>query len=262
MSVIIIFALFVFLLGWGMLIFLPTVDPGLTGPGFYKLILSVVLGLCSMALLTLLVFAHSLSEWRFAGLLACGILLLLMLFFQVKDHYTKKFITVFLMLHFLFAVTFLSFIPSLFSVKEKIYLFLASLLLGNVTFTMLLGHYYLVVPKLTVAPLIKNLYLFWTLLSAQLLLVLSSSHISSLWLEIFHIFMGLEVGHDIFLLVIFLFQQLSLYIVLPLLSYFTYKLCLMRSTQSATGILYVMVFFVLISEMLDIYFLFFQKWMV
>ena len=44
------------------------------------------------------------------------------------------------------------------------------------------------------------------------------------------------------------------YLIIGIMSYFTWKLVKMRSIQSATGILYVMTFFVFIGELISTFF--------
>ncbi len=43
------------------------------------------------------------------------------------------------------------------------------------------------------------------------------------------------------------------YLAIGVLSWFAWRLCKMRSIQSATGVLYIMVFFVFVGELLSIY---------
>lgn len=124
---------------------------------------------------------------------------------------------------------------------------------------MVLGRYYLVVPKLTVKPLLLGLKIYWLLLALKLILIYPYQHIANFWHTFYQ---ALVIGSsasthmDVSDLALIFFQQLSEYIANPIISYFAYKLCLLRSTQSATGLFYVMVFFALISEMLSLYLLY------
>jgi len=138
------------------------------------------------------------------------------------------------------------------------------LMAGNILFTMILGHYYLVVPKLTVKPLLLNLKFLFGLLVTRLLIVFFYGQTLSFWKSLLLVFFpaslflssGSDVGlgEDVFKLVLFLFQQISCYVAIPILAVFSYKLCLMRSTQSATGIFYVMVFFSFVGDLVTLYF--------
>lgn len=43
------------------------------------------------------------------------------------------------------------------------------------------------------------------------------------------------------------------YVAPLILSFFTYKLCRLRSLQSATGVLYIVEFFVIVGELISVY---------
>lgn len=124
---------------------------------------------------------------------------------------------------------------------------LTSFLLGNIVFCMLLGHWYLVVPKMNEMILYKSFRFFFLALFMRFILSCWPIVTNSLsWQQ----FYAQASSWD---WMIFLMRYLWGYVMLALLGYFTRKLILMRSLQSATGVLYVMVFFVFIGEMIGLY---------
>ncbi len=125
----------------------------------------------------------------------------------------------------------------------------SSLLLGGVVLAMVLGHWYLVARKLSFAPLRRVTAVLLFVLAARLVLVGASvSAQASLWSEMlnqggwtdFFLRSGLFIGAR------FLFGLL-----LPLaLMILVWRCVKIESNQSATGILYVVVAFVLIGEII------------
>lgn len=134
------------------------------------------------------------------------------------------------------------------------YLFLLSsaVFLGITHYAMLLGHYYLVVPKLTEKPLLVSLKIFWFLLVVKLIFSGYATFQASGYLSEGSV---LGDGYTFNWLVISM-RWLWGYGALATLSWFAWKLCRMRSIQSATGVLYIMVFFVFVGELLSAYLFF------
>ncbi len=120
-----------------------------------------------------------------------------------------------------------------------------ALVLGASSVSMLLGHWYLVVPKLPISYLkILTVSLIATILirSGILAYVLVESWPSLQSMRFFEMY-GM-----------FFFQRVVLGLVLTLvLSILTYFCVRIRSTQSATGILYVVLVFCLIGEIIASY---------
>lgn len=123
------------------------------------------------------------------------------------------------------------------------------LMLGSVTFSMVLGHWYLVNPRLTVEPLKKGI-----IVSAVVLII------KAIWTtgfavqnpEFFDQGTSLGMGY-IFNWIMFLMRFGWGYIVIGVMAYYAYRLAKMRSTQSATGVLYAMTIFVFIGELVSNY---------
>lgn len=116
----------------------------------------------------------------------------------------------------------------------------AALLLGTSMTAMLLGHWYLIAHNLSIAPLLRLHYAMFIAFGLRLVCVLvllavalastSLDQLSWLWLS-------LRIGAGL--------------LGAGILGYMAYASARIRSTQSATGILYVVVVFVLVGELTD-----------
>jgi hypothetical protein len=123
-------------------------------------------------------------------------------------------------------------------------------LLGISHFAMLLGHYYLVVPKLTEEPLLYCLYIFWILIFLRII----SSLAVILTVGLPYLEEGTPLGDGYIYNWLFIsMRYLWGYIAPLILSFFTFRLCKLRSIQSATGVLYIVEFFVIVGELISIY---------
>ncbi len=125
----------------------------------------------------------------------------------------------------------------------------SALYLGIITYAMILGHYYLVVPKLTVRPLIKSVIILWTLMFLKI--ATAGFELYEKW-DFFTEGTRLGAGFSFNWLLLSM-RGLWGYVVIGIMSYFVWKLVRMRSTQSATGIFYAMTFFVLVGELTAAY---------
>jgi len=127
---------------------------------------------------------------------------------------------------------------------------LSSLALGSVVVCMILGHWYLVEPGMSVRPLRRTAALFIGAVAAR---TLAGGFTSVLvWNDLVA---GLLAGGGV-LDILFFCQRVLFGLALPLaLSWMIWQTVKIRSTQSATGILYVAVVFVLFGEFLSHYLL-------
>ena len=123
--------------------------------------------------------------------------------------------------------------------------------LGGVLYAMLLAHWYLIEPKLTTAPLRRVLLLFATTEGVKLALIVG--------VVAFHwphwvaaeggLLRAFTLGNALFIA-----MRLFLGVLAPLgLTWMTWKTVEIRSIQSATGILYTAVVFVLFGEVISAY---------
>lgn len=128
----------------------------------------------------------------------------------------------------------------------------STLLLGSVTFSMILGHWYLVTPKLSEKLLLKGVHIMIGILVLKV--ILTTVMIGMDW-QLFQ--SGAEGAMGYMFNWIMLSMRVGWgYLVVAGMSYFTWRLVRMRSIQSATGVLYAMTFFVFIGELISSYFFF------
>ncbi|HWP47642.1 MAG TPA: hypothetical protein VNM22_10815 [Candidatus Limnocylindrales bacterium] len=134
----------------------------------------------------------------------------------------------------------------------------SALLLGSASFAMVLGHWYLVTPDLSIDPLRSLSLLFIGSLILRLVLILLT--LGLYWTEgetgrqLLEILLNLK-GYGVFFWFRLLFGLLA-----PLAcSYMIWETVKIRSTQSATGMLYVTMLFVLAGELLARFLLFVTK---
>ncbi len=122
-------------------------------------------------------------------------------------------------------------------------------LLGVITYLMVMGHWYLVTPKLSVRPLDIGIKICWVVLVLKILWSTTNSF------ENAHYFSAgtTKAGGYAFNWMMLLMRYLWGYVVIGVMSFYTWRLIKIRSTQSATGILYAMTFFVFVGELISIY---------
>lgn len=224
-------------LGWGVLAFSCLADTKATGVGFVKLIH----GVCGAALMcaTALALALSTSSTLLLYALVLGCLLL-----SYKTHGERKTPA----LWALFAIENALLLTLLFVFFKQawgpfFYALSSIAILGIIVTSLLLGHWYLVVPKLSERPLKRAIGLLWGILLLKLTLSLSV-----VW--------GQEGGESSFYWLALSMRFLWGYVIVGVMSFFTWKLVSMRSLQSATGMLYAMTFFVFIGEIISGFFFF------
>lgn len=119
-------------------------------------------------------------------------------------------------------------------------------LLGIVTYSMVLGHWYLVVPKLSEKPLVIATLILWIIMAIK---------VSWTGFEVFenadYFESGTLKGAGYSFNILLLSMRVAWgYLVIAVMSWFAWKLIRMRSIQSATGMLYAMTFFVLVGELM------------
>lgn len=238
---------FLLSLAFGTQLFSPVVNTKLTGVGFYKLGTSIVIASLILALGVdyFMNPAIGQTEWLCYAILISSNVLTSILH---KDQKT------FLMwgIYLLQVVTFciLGFHVFSFEPNWIMTFFMSMSLLGISNFSMLLGHYYLVVPKLSEEPLIYCLYIFWMVIFLKIISSLS------VILSIGRPFLeeGTALGDGFMYNWLFIsMRYLWGYLAPLILSFFTFRLCKMRSIQSATGVLYIVEFFVIVGELISTY---------
>jgi hypothetical protein len=123
------------------------------------------------------------------------------------------------------------------------------LFLGGITYAMVMGHWYLVTPKLSETPLKYAIYITWAVLAYKLM----SSTYEGMQIQDYFVLGTSKGGGYSFNWMMLSMRVLWGYVVTGVMSYFAWRLVRMRSIQSATGILYAMTFFVFVGEMISNY---------
>lgn len=136
-----------------------------------------------------------------------------------------------------------------FNLMNVTFFFSSALFLGVITYSMLLGHWYLVVPKLSEKPLKVALSVTWIVMAIKLMMTLGA-----LFKDAGFFLEGSRLGAGyMFNWIILTMRMVWGYLIIGIMSYFTWRLVKMRSIQSATGVLYVMTFFVFVGELISAY---------
>jgi hypothetical protein len=238
---------FILTLAFGTQLLTPVVSTRLTGVGFFKLSTSIVLASLVIAFGLGYFMLPPMDTW--AG---CGFLVLILthglayVFHKDQKHWSMWLLYGIQLLVFCSLVFYL-YLPNAAWIT---FFFFTALLLGISNFAMILGHYYLVVPKLSEEPLIYCLYIFWAvlflriILSLSLLLTAATPYLTE----------GSIQGDGYMYNWLFISMRYLWGYGAPLvLSFFTFRLCRLRSIQSATGVLYIIEFFVIVGELIGIY---------
>ncbi len=225
----------------------PVVSTKLTGVGFYKLGTSIVLS-CLVLGLGVDYFMHPgitpVEGWCYGLLILSNILT----HFLHRDEKSWLMWVIYVFQIIIFCV--LSFNIFGFNSSWIMFFFLTMMLLGISNFSMILGHYYLVVPKLSEEPLIYSLHIFWVVIFLKI--IFSFSVIFSVGFP--YLEEGTVLGDGYVYNWLFIGMRYLWGYVAPLvLSFFTFRLCKLRSIQSATGVLYIVEFFVIVGELISVY---------
>ncbi|MBY0518280.1 MAG: hypothetical protein K2P81_15325 [Bacteriovoracaceae bacterium] len=236
---------FLLSLSLGTALFSWIASSSLTGAGFIRLITGHGFIFLALGLILDFIFSQHM-DILVTALSVCALISVALQWKFHKDHKSS-------LMWALYSLQLLATIGIYFyqSTDPRAFLIMLSsgLLLGITHYSMLLGHYYLVVPKLTERPLLVSLKIFWVLLCVKLMA--SGMGTYKAWPYLSE---GTQLGDGyVFNWLIISMRWLWGYLALAILSGFSWKLCRMRSIQSATGVLYIMVFFVFIGELLSIY---------
>lgn len=238
---------FLLSLAFGTQLLSPVVSTKLTGVGFYKLGTSIVLTSLILALGVDFYMQPTVTTVEFV---CYGFLILTnaITYLYHKDEKSIAMWAIYVLQ--LLAFSLLTFYVFAFNPLWITFFISSMLLLGISNFAMILGHYYLVVPKLTFEPLFYCLYIFWTVMFFKILSSLSVVFsLANPYLE-----EGTLLGDGYMYNWLFLsMRYLWGYIAPLILSFFTFRLCQLRSNQSATGVLYIVEFFVIVGELISVY---------
>jgi hypothetical protein len=225
----------------GMIAALFVLPPGVVEPRFYRI--QHIIALCLLG--GAAIFAWSTpAEWFWLPFgLAVGTTLYACYAWTVAEgsgtRYTAMTLSVLAMLASLLCLQ-TSTLPWDRVILEGFQHVTAIMLLGSTMTAMLLGHWYLIAHNLSITPLLRLHYAMFLALVLRLLcvaLVLGVSLTSSRLDAVAWSWLSLRVGAGL--------------LGVGILGYMAYASAKIRSTQSATGILYVVVVFVLVGEITD-----------
>lgn len=236
---------FLLSLSFGTFLFSFITPSKLTGAGFIRLIATI--GLATVVVSgTIIATSGQMSTNLMASYIANIILIIAFYKFHKDERSTAMTI--------MYSLIVLSYVSIFYfyangNIAHFSYMLLGGLFVGIVNYPMTLGHYYLVVPRLSEWPLLKAMKIFWFVIAVKLVV--------SIWGYVqaesfFNEGSRLGAGY-MFNWILLSMRVLWGYVALGVLSVFAYKLCKMRSIQSATGVFYVMVFFVFVGEIISGY---------
>lgn len=239
---------FLISIAWTLTFFSPIASSSLTGNGFIKLLTNVsIASLTTALIINFLSNDFLLNISLYLKLISLSALVAMTLFHRDDKSLFMWILYAMIVLALGYHVTLFS--PSL---MNALFLLSSALLLGIILYSMLLGHWYLVVPKLSEKPLKIAAIILWVILAFKITLSLISTHKH---FDFFDQQTHLGAGYAFNWLLLSM-RMLFGYVVILGMSLFNWKLVKIRSIQSSTGILYAMTFFIFIGELVSTYIFF------
>jgi hypothetical protein len=244
-EVIVLAEFFCLALALGVGIFTPLANTRMTGAGLFKVMTAICAVGVMLALAIHLSYAALSSPLVIPYALAFVAMVVSYLF-----HRDEKSVSMWI----LYGVQQLSLLTALYYFQNAhfflyIYALSSILYMGVITYAMVLGHWYLVTPRLSVDPLLRANGILWGLAVIKLgILAYSLMQDGRFFVQ------GSTFGAGYMFNWVMLTMRVGWgYAVVLVMSYFSWRLIRMRSTQSATGVLYAMTFFVLVGELTAMY---------
>ena len=237
---------FLLSMSWSMVLFSPIASSKLTGVGLIKLLSNTAIGALVISMVLQGVSTEGMMNLTF-GLKAVGLLGLFIITTLHEDDKSPTMSALYFILSVLFAYLLCQLVN--FNLVPMLFITSAGLLLGVISYSMILGHWYLVVPKLSEHPLKVAAIITWLLLAVKI--VWSAYSLYSNY-DFFEVQTQLGAGYAFNWMLLTMRVSFG-YIVILGMSIFNWKLLQLRSIQSSTGILYAMMFFVFIGELVSTY---------
>lgn len=238
---------FLLSVAWTLVLFSPIASSSLTGAGFIKLLSNTAIGAVVLSLVVHFTIP-GMPLWHL-GLKVLGLGLLILMSALHQDKKTFFMWILYALLILIFPYLLLHIEGPLLSLTPALFIFSAALLLGVITYSMVLGHWYLVVPKLSAHPLKVAAVITWIILAVK---ILWSSYSIYAHYDFFEEQTQLGAGYAFNWMLLTMRVSFG-YVVILGMSFFNWKLLKLRSIQSSTGILYAMTFFVFIGELVSTY---------
>lgn len=243
-SIVSITIFFLVSIAFGLIVFSPLANTKHTGVGFHKVVQGLSFASVLIALILQLIGALVLTP---VVMLMGGTLIISVLTYFWHQDEKNPLMWIFYVLQSLFLTAIFFFLVT--ALTPFLFLLSSAALLGVITYAMVLGHWYLVTPRLSEKPLLIATKIMW----AILVIKMGGSAIAQAQASDFFT-QGTTLGQG------YMFNWLLLvmrwgwgYLIIGIMSYFSWRLIAMRSIQSATGVLYVMCFFVFVGELISTY---------
>lgn len=214
-------------------LFSPIASSHLTGNGFIKLISNLSIGILVLAFI---IMPHS---GMIVKIISAMAIILISVFH--RDEKSWFMWGLYALIVLLLGTYLMSFSKN--NLINGLFLFSSATFLGIITYSMTLGHWYLVVPKLSEKPLKIAAIITWIIFGVKMLIMSVSIYSHQ---EFF-------AEADAFNSVVVIMRVTFGYLVILAMSIFNWKLVCLRSIQSSTGVLYAMTFFVFIGELISTY---------
>lgn len=248
-SIKIIADFFLISVAWSLVLFSPIASSKLTGAGFIKLLSNTAIGALVISMVIQAVGPTGMMNLVF-GLKAISLLGFLLMTTIHQDEKSPLMWAVYVVLSAVLGYLLCSLVS--FNVVNSLFIISAGLFLGVITYSMILGHWYLVVPKLSASPLKIAAIFTWIILVIKMAW---SSYALYKNYDFFEEQTQLGAGYAFNWMLLTMRASFG-YLVILGMSFFNWKLLQLRSIQSSTGILYAMTFFVFIGELVSTYIFF------
>lgn len=240
---------FLLSIAWSLVLFSPIASSKLTGAGLIKLLTNTAIGSLVISMVVQAISPVGMMSVIF-GLKLIALVGLILITTLHTDEKSKLMWGLYTILQVLFVYLLCDLVH--FQLIQSLFLISAGLLLGAITYSMLLGHWYLVVPKLSAHPLKVAAILTWIVLFVK---IIWSSYSLYSHYDFFEEQTQLGAGYAFNWMLLTMRVSFG-YLVILGMSFFNWKLLNIRSIQSSTGILYAMTFFVFIGELVSTYIFF------
>lgn len=240
---------FLLSVAWSLILFSPIANSKLTGAGFIKLLTNTAIGALVVSMVVQAISPVGMLNLTF-GLKLIGLIGFIVITTIHQDDKSILMWALYLILSVLFTYLICDLVH--FNLLPSLFLISAGLLLGAITYSMILGHWYLVVPKLSAHPLKIAALITWVILAVKLAW---STYSIYTHYDFFEEQTQLGAGYAFNWMLLTMRVSFG-YLVILGMSLFNWKLLQLRSIQSSTGILYAMTFFVFVGELVSTYIFF------
>lgn len=240
---------FLLSVAWALVLFSPIASSKLTGAGLIKLLSNTAIGALVISMVVQAVSPTGMMTLTF-GLKSIALVGFILMSTLHQDDKSPLMWGVYAVLSVILFYLLCALVG--FNLIHSLFIISAALFLGIITYAMILGHWYLVVPKLSEHPLKVAAVITWIILAVK---VVWSSYSLHKNYDFFDEQTQLGAGYAFNWMLLTMRVSFG-YLVILGMTFFNWKLLKLRSIQSSTGILYAMTFFVFIGELVSTYIFF------